>query len=188
MFAHNSSMSIQSHGVNSESTSFNPRLMPQPSIRVNRYLKAPNTTQIPFVLGNESIQGQPLDQFLGRQNLNVERVKVQLDPVDEIRKHIKFRDTFSNEIKYFLETNRHLIHLINSSMPIIETFFPRHRLTAELSSDPESDVKNQNIVIYIGTSLSVEETLKRLKEFDQKLGNDLYLKSGRKILIMEEFE
>lgn len=188
MFSYSGSTSIQTRGVNSENTSFNPRLIPKPSIGVNQYQNTPNATKIFFVSRNENIQGRPLVQFLRVQYLNDERVKVRTDLVEEIRKHIEFRDTLSNEIRYFLETNRHLIPLIYSSIPIIESFFPKHRLTAELSSDPESDIKNQNIVIYIRTSLPVEETLKRLEEFDQKWGNDLYLKSGRKILIMEEFE
>ena len=81
-----------------------------------------------------------------------------------------------------------MIPLIYSSIPVIKNFFPGYKLAAELLSDPESEIQNQKMVIYIKTSLSVEDTIRRLEEFDDKWGNNIYLKSDGKILVMEEFE
>ncbi len=108
--------------------------------------------------------------------------------VGKLRRYIDFRDNASNEIPYFLKTNSHLIPLIYSSIPVIKTVFPRCKLAAELFSDPESEIQNQKMVIYIKTGLSVEDTIRMFEEFDDMWGNNIYLKSDGKILVMEEFD
>ena len=187
MLAFSSSTRMQAQGVSSENPSFNSGTMPQPPIGVNNSPKTPEATRFHFILSNEIIQPPQVKRSSAIQWLYANRSKEMLS-LGEIRKHIEFRDTPHNEIPYFLKTNKQLIPLIHSSIQVIKDFFPGSRLTAELFSDPESEVQNQKIMIYIKTSLSVEETMRRLEEFDDKVGNNIYLKSGRKILVMEEFE
>lgn len=188
MSAYNSSIGIQTPLADSKQPrSDSQRISQSLNIKKN-YLRTTNAVPGSFVITKVYFQGQQKNRVPEVEFLNAERDNKKLDPVGEIKKRIEFRNTFPNEILYFLETNRHLIPLIHSSVPFIDYFFPGSRLIAELSSDTESDVQHRNIVIYIRTSLSVEETLRRLEEFDQRWGNNLYLKSGRKILIMEEFE
>ena len=132
-----------------------------------------------------------IDNFLppiGPQYLNGPINKVKIDALGNIRELIAFREKFFGEISEFLENNKHLLPSIDTAVQILEEIFPGQKLIAELSSDPESKVRSDKIVIYIKASLSVEETLKRLEEFDHRYGNYLYLISGKKILIMEEFE
>lgn len=177
----------QSQVTNFKTSTPNPWKIIVPSNGINVHLTSSTTNQLSIDSTKKVILWQQqTDQFSSLPTLNVERLKVKLDLVREIRKHIEFIETIRNEVSHFLEVNNHLIPLIQASIPIIEDFFPESRLKAELFSDPESD--SQDIVIYIETSLSVDETSKRLEEFDVKWGNQIYLKSGRKILTMEEFE
>ena len=187
MLQSNSSASMQAQGVNSVNTRFNPSAIDPPLIGKNKYSKPPDTTQDTFSSRKGTNLPSQIDQSLVKQHLNAKRFKQILGPLKEIRKYIEFRGTSRDEIPYFLQTNNQLIPLIHSSIQIIKEFFPISRLSAELFSDLESEDQNQNIVIYIKTSLSVEETIKSFEEFDDKCGNNLYLKSGRKVLVMEEF-
>ena len=188
MLAYSSSKSIQDQGVNSVNAIFNLGTMPQPSAGINNFQKTPETTRFLFILSNEIIPLWQVNQSLAIQGLFPNRFKEMLSLVGEIRRYIEFRDNASNEIPYFLKTNSQLIPLIYSSIPVIKDFFPGYKLAAELLSDPESEIQNQKMVIYIKTSLSAEDTIRRLEEFDHKWGNNIYLKSDGKILVMEEFE
>ena len=130
-------------------------------------------------------------QHSQQQNyLSVKDLKKTLSQnrIKGLNNFIEFREIVPNEISDFLETNVNLVSLIEFSIPVIKNFFPQNKLIAEILSPPESDNADQRIVIYIRTNLSVKETLERIKEIDKKCGEYVYDSSGRKLLIMEEFE
>jgi hypothetical protein len=111
---------------------------------------------------------------------------IQLE-LKTIKSKIEFREEFPGEISDFLLRNEKLLPLITNSIPTIENVFSSPKLVAEVIKDPEESQMGQ-LIIFIKTTLSVDETLEKIEQLDRQIGESVYDKSERRILFMEEFE
>jgi hypothetical protein len=67
----------------------------------------------------------------------------------------------------FLQEHQELVALLNESYKEIRKYFPSEDLKLELVSDREI-AEDRQLFVYINTSLSVTDALKKLDEFDKK--------------------
>jgi hypothetical protein len=67
----------------------------------------------------------------------------------------------------FIQEHQELVALLNESYKEIRKYFPSEELKLELVSDREI-AEDQQLFVYICTSLSVTDSLKKLDEFDEK--------------------
>ena len=110
---------------------------------------------------------------------------IQLE-LKTIKSKIEFREEFPGKISDFLLRNEKLLPLITKSIPFIEDVFPSPMLATELFTDPE-EPRSDQLIIYIKSTLSVDETRERIERLDRLCGESVYDESRKRILIMEEY-
>lgn len=73
----------------------------------------------------------------------------------------------SSKLLRFLEKNRHLIPIVFKAYKEIRKRFPSEKLILESVSDPEAE-NEEEVFVYILTSLSVGEAIARLNNLDEE--------------------
>jgi hypothetical protein len=70
-----------------------------------------------------------------------------------------------SSVSNFIQEHQELVSLLNEAYQEIKKYFPSEDLRLELVSDPEI-AEDQQLFIYVLTSLSATDALKKLDEFD----------------------
>lgn len=91
-----------------------------------------------------------------------------------------------SKVLEFLSNNISLIPVVVEAYEKIKKYFPQADAVLEVVSDPEAI--NEELVIFIRTSLSPDEAFKRLEQFDKDWWLDTSLKVGEKLCIHVEFK
>ena len=93
--------------------------------------------------------------------------------IDSLKEYYQFRAP--KEIKIFLNENEQLISFLSSAHSKIKEFFPTGNLILEILNDYNEDW--QELIIWVKTKLSPEESYKTLK----KLDNDWWISESDKL-------
>lgn len=114
--------------------------------------------------------------FIGLEELS--RELIYLSKIYKLREPSKVLEFLSNNIS--------LIPVVVEAYEKIKKYFPQADAVLEVISDPEAT--NEELVIFIRTSLSPDEAFKRLEQFDKDWWLDTSLKAGEKLCIHVEFK
>ena len=124
-----------------------------------------------------------INLYFCNENIHFGELK---NKIKELSEHLIFRGDYLYIEKYILK-NRHLIPFLEQIPLRILEFFPSSKLYLELVTDPE-ERNEEELFIYIKTSLNPRKALEKLEDFDKNWFIDACLTYDADICVNLEFE
>ena len=87
----------------------------------------------------------------------------------------------------FLDENPYLVPLLDEAKARILDYFPDPEITLSVESDNEVNIQGEQLAMLIGTTLSPEDALEKLKRLDKDWWLDKVAQARGKLVINVEF-